>query len=148
MTRDARCRLCPRASLCAGIHTPTMLLAPQGIKRHKAARSPPSEQNGALPTLSALTLRASRSPSLLPPASSSSPLPPPSNPRGTSCEAAPEAARDPPQPNLHEGVSQVTGSVHDRQVPPGHNLDLQLPRHLPAAPPSSSSSPSPPVTLR
>lgn len=54
---------------------------------------------------------------------------------GASAERARPA---PPATNLHEGVSQVAGAVHHRQMAPRHDLDLQLPRHL--LPPLPSSS--------
>lgn len=34
-----------------------------------------------------------------------------------------------PCTNLHEGISQVTSSVHHWQMAPGHDFHLQLPRH-------------------
>lgn len=43
--------------------------------------------------------------------------------------SAPSTGGAGPCTNLHEGISQVTSSVHHWQMAPGHDFHLQLPRH-------------------
>lgn len=42
---------------------------------------------------------------------------------------APRSRGTGPGTNLHEGIRQVTGTVHHRQMATGHDFHLQLPRH-------------------